>query len=222
MIPILGIVGKSGSGKTTLMVKLIQELGRRGYRVAAIKHTRHRLDIDQPGKDSALMHAAGAEAVALVSPNQLAMYLDPQEEWTPEDLAARLFPEVDLVLVEGYGDAPMPRIAIVKKEVSQELPDKKGLMAVVTDVEINIDLPCFAPDQVPQIADLLETYITRQGPKREVKLYVNEKKIFIKPFIKDFFLKTIWAMVDSLKGTQAARRIEIIIDQPGGEVEESE
>lgn len=222
MIPILGFVGKSGSGKTTLILSLIRELARRGYRVAAIKHTRHPVDIDQPGKDSALMHEAGAAAVALCSENRLAMYLDPKEPWAPENIVTKLFPEVDLCIVEGYSEAALPRIAVVRKGMAETLPDVKGLIAVVTDLELASELPRYTFDQISAIADLLEGYIKRLGPKREVKLYVNEKKVFIKPFIKDFFLKTISAMVDSLKGTQGAQRIAITIEKPAGEAEEAE
>lgn len=222
MIPIIGVVGKSGTGKTTLLVKLIRELTSRGYRVAAVKHTRHPVDIDQPGKDSALMKEAGAAAVSLLSPGRLAMYMDTAEAWTLEDLVTRVLPEADLVLVEGMSEAPMPRIAVLRKGLSEEWPEKKGLIGVVADLEVKSDLPVFSFDQVPEIAALLEKYILRQGLKREVKLYVNEKKVFIKPFIKDFFLKTIAAMVDSLKGTAAAQRIMILIDKPGGEAPEEE
>ena len=99
-------------------------------------------------------------------------------------------------------------------------PDKKGLIGVVTDTKIKTERPVFGFEQVKQIADLIEVYIKRQGPKRNVRLFVNEKAIFIKPFIKDFFLKTISAMVDSLRGTQKAQRIQILIDKPQGEPED--
>ena len=222
MIPIIGLAGKSGSGKTTLACALLKELNRKGYKVAAIKHTRHHADVDQPGKDSALLFEAGAAAVALASLDKVAFYMSTPEQWSPQEIADKLFPEVDLVLVEGYGDAPIPKIAVVRQGVSQQLPDKKGLIAVVTDLKLDAGVPVFSFDQAAQIAVLLETYIQRQAPKRDVKLYVNEKKIMIKPFIKDFFLKTISAMVESLKGTQGAQRIQILIDKPGGEAEAEE
>ena len=47
MIPIILFVGKSGSGKTTLMEQVIAELGRRGRRVAAVKHAAHQLELDR-------------------------------------------------------------------------------------------------------------------------------------------------------------------------------
>jgi molybdopterin-guanine dinucleotide biosynthesis protein B len=217
MIPIIGVTGPSGSGKTTLILKLIQELKKRGHKVAAIKHTRHQVDVDQPGKDSRLMYEAGCAAVALASPDKLAVIMPADEQWSPEDIALRYFPEVDLVLVEGFGDAAIPRIALLRGEASGKTPVSKGLIALVTDRDAEIGAPVLNFEQVREIADLLEGYIEKLRPRRDVRLYVNEKKIMIKPFIKDFFLKTISAMVDSLRDTREARRIRILIDKPKGE-----
>jgi len=222
MVPIIGIVGRSGEGKTTLLSKVIEEISSRGYEVAAIKHSRHPVEIDHQGKDSMKMSQAGAKAVAVASQGRVAMYMGTDQEWLPEDIAAKLFPEADLVLVEGFSQARIPKIGVLRKDQSREIMEKKGLIALVTDVEIETSLPCYSPEQITEIGDLLEGYIRRLGPRREVRLYVNEKKIFIKPFIKDFFLKTISAMVDSLKGTQDANRITIVIDKPRGEAEEEE
>lgn len=220
MIPAIGIVGPSGTGKTTIIAKLIGELRNRGYKIAAIKHTEHLVDLDRPGKDSMVMHQAGAAAVAIASPGRVTMYMDTDQPWSPGDIATRLFPGVDLVLVESFSKATIPKIGVIRKEVGLEVPDKKGLIALVTDFEVETDLECFSHDQVSGVSDIIEGYIKRLGPKRDVKLYVNEKKIFIKPFIKDFFLKTISAMVDSLRDTGNANRIEIVIDKPEGEAEE--
>ena len=63
-VPIISIVGNSGAGKTTFLEKLIRELKRRGYRVAAIKHDIHNFQMDHPGKDTYRLAEAGSELVA--------------------------------------------------------------------------------------------------------------------------------------------------------------
>jgi molybdopterin-guanine dinucleotide biosynthesis protein B len=50
MIPIISIVWKSDSRKTILTEKLVPELTRGDYRVAAVKYDVHRFNMD--GKDS--------------------------------------------------------------------------------------------------------------------------------------------------------------------------
>ncbi len=222
MIPVIGVTGKSGVGKTTLMVRLIEEFRSRGLEVGVIKHTTHHVDIDQEGKDTNLMHQAGANVVGLASNQKVAVYMDTEEPWPPDEIAAKLFPRVDILLVEGFGDAPIPRIGLVRKGVAEEPLEKKGYIAFVSDLEIETELPVFGFGEVPKIVDLLDDYVRRLGPRRDVKLFVNGKKVFMKPFIKDFFLNTISAMVDSLRGTATAERISILIDKPGGEPREED
>jgi len=65
MPPIVSIIGESKSGKTTLIEKLISELKSRGYRVASIKHSVHKLDFDKAGKDSWRHLQAGSSATAM-------------------------------------------------------------------------------------------------------------------------------------------------------------
>lgn len=220
MIPVIGVTGKSGAGKTEFLTIIIKELKSRGHKVAAVKHTMHQVDIDREGKDSYRMFQAGSEAVGLASLSQLAVYMETDEQWDPRDIAVKFFPRVDIVLVEGFKDAPLPRIGIARQGVTEQMPDRKGLIGLVTDMETDMDVPRFGFDDVSGIADLLEKYITRKSPQRDVSLFINGKKIIIKPFIKDLFLKTVSAMVDSLKGTQNAERIEIVIDEPKGTTEE--
>ena len=107
MIPIISVVGKSGVGKTTFLEKLIAELKRRGYRVAAIKHDVHGFEIDRPGKDSWRLAQAGSDSVVIASPQRLALIKRLDGEMAPGEIAA-LLAEVDIILTEGYkrGDAP--------------------------------------------------------------------------------------------------------------------
>ena len=64
---VFGFAGYSGSGKTTLIEQLIPRLSKRGLRVSLIKHAHHTFDVDQPGKDSYRLRAAGASEVLVTS-----------------------------------------------------------------------------------------------------------------------------------------------------------
>ncbi len=67
------VAASSNSGKTTLIEKIVTILKARGLRVAVIKHTSSGFDLDKPGKDSWRFQQAGADAVILVGPEQVAL-----------------------------------------------------------------------------------------------------------------------------------------------------
>src|SRR5512135_2833133 len=107
---IVSVVGFSESGKTRLIVRLIGELGRRGLRVAAVKRCSHGFALDTEGKDTADFSRAGARGVAMVAPEGWAAFGE-APGLDAARLARRVFPEADVVLIEGGKDVPgMPKI----------------------------------------------------------------------------------------------------------------
>lgn len=155
--PILSIVGTSGTGKTTLLEKLIPELRRRGYRVAVIKHHPHPgLEVDPPGKDTWRLGRAGADHVVLVTPEQVVHRWHTQEEAPLETVAAAI-QGADLILTEGYKNEPFPKIEVYRRGHSRDLvshPDQ--LLALATDVQLDLPVPQFSLDDVEGLADLIE------------------------------------------------------------------
>jgi molybdopterin-guanine dinucleotide biosynthesis protein B len=214
MIPIVLIVGQKGSGKTALMQELIQEFIRRGYKVGAFKRASHHLDLDREDKDTARFARAGANAVAAAAPDKVAFYRTTPELWDPERLRDRFFEDVDIILGEGFKQAPLPKIEVVRNQHQAKEVERHGLIAVVSDMPLQSDAPRFSSSDISGIADLIENQVRLQRGKREVTLYINGRKIHIKTFIKDFFLNTISAMVASLRDTEDAERITITIDMP--------
>lgn len=154
-VPVVAFSGPSGAGKTTLLVALVRELGRRGLRVAAIKHSGHRHGFDVPGKDSDLLLRAGALAVAVQGPAQLAVFGAPRAGGARA--LARLLPPSDLVLVEGWKAERLPRVEVHRREVSREFACAlgRGFIAVVSDEPPPRALPTFAPGEVRALADFL-------------------------------------------------------------------
>jgi len=97
------IVGYKKVGKTTLIEKLLPELSRRGYRVGTIKH--HHSDVpvsfDTAGTDSSRHRQAGAIAVALASPTEIAFFWNSETSISLNQIVSRLG-AMDIVLVEGF------------------------------------------------------------------------------------------------------------------------
>jgi molybdopterin-guanine dinucleotide biosynthesis protein B len=119
--PIVSIIGRRNSGKTTLLAALAAELGRRRVRVASIKHSHHEFDIDVPGKDSwRHFHEGGVDAVVVASPTRLALVARAEHaDRDPIALVRRFFDraDFDIVLVEAFTAAPLPKIEIFRRTV---------------------------------------------------------------------------------------------------------
>lgn len=156
MPPIISVVGKSESGKTTLIEKLIPELKRRGYRIGVIKHAFHEFAFDKPGKDSWRLKAAGAETVLVAAPGSIVMVKSEHGE-TLDELAG-YFQDMDLILTEGFKHGDKPQIEVFRKErhVQPLSVGNSNRVALVTDADIQLNVPTFGMEDVVPLADLIE------------------------------------------------------------------
>jgi molybdopterin-guanine dinucleotide biosynthesis protein B len=137
---ILSIIGRKNAGKTTLTVALASELVRRGHRVMTIKHGDHPADVDRQGTDSwRHFHEGRAERVLLATPGLRVLFERADDEYDPVALARRYHAEADIVLVEGYKRAPIPKVEVFRTAVARTSlyaeagPDTSTWVAIVTD-----------------------------------------------------------------------------------------
>jgi molybdopterin-guanine dinucleotide biosynthesis adapter protein len=166
-LPILGICAAgSNSGKTTLLEKLLAELNRRGIRVSVIKHAHHKFDIDYPGKDSYRIREAGAVQTLVASANRRALMTEmqrtpnPADEVNLDELIAALYPDyADLILVEGFKNATIPKIEVHRPQLGMPLlcRDDKQVIAVASDAQIQerVDIPILDLNNPSQITDFI-------------------------------------------------------------------
>jgi len=158
---ILGFAGYSGSGKTTLLEKLIPLLTQHGLRISVIKHAHHDFDIDQPGKDSYRHRAAGAGEVLIASSQRWAIMHELRAETEPtlQNLCRRLAP-CDLVLVEGYKFAHIPKLEVHRKAALHPYlyPLDKHIIALVTDHPHTTSLPILNMNDPQQIVAFIMKY----------------------------------------------------------------
>lgn len=147
--PMLGFVARSGSGKTTLLTGLLPLLRQQGIRCAVIKHSHHDVEVDVPGKDSHRLRQAGANQILLASPYRCFWVEegDGHGEPTLSDMVARLnHAALDLVLVEGFRDAALPKIEVHRHDLDAPLlcAQLADVIAVASDagqMDVPRDLP---------------------------------------------------------------------------------
>lgn len=141
--PALSIIGWSGTGKTTLVERLVPELRARGLRVGVVKHSSDRHPLHRAGSDTARFERGGAAFVAFATPAgvQLTVPEEPDRALLP--LLARLADTVDLVLVEGWKDGPLPKLEVWREGHGPLLAaSRPDVLALVTDAA---ELPEGAP-----------------------------------------------------------------------------
>jgi molybdopterin-guanine dinucleotide biosynthesis protein B len=146
---VLGIVGWSGSGKTTLIEKLLPELARLGLKVSVIKHTHHDVEFEPEGKDSIRFRAAGAGEVLLATPKRFVLQHEMPEPLPLSALLARMAP-VDLVLVEGFKTAAIPKLEV--RRASHPALVDPYIIAIASDYSLHSSLPVFDLNQAAVIA----------------------------------------------------------------------
>ncbi len=153
-VKIIAVSGVKNSGKTTLLEKLIPALTARGLRVAVLKHDGHGFAADREGTDTCRLLAAGAYGAAIFDGEKFQAVKYAQV--TEEDLIA-LYPEADLILLEGFKWTPYPKIEVVRQGVSASpVCDPASLLAVVTDLAVSAPgVPVFGLNEADALADHL-------------------------------------------------------------------
>ncbi len=162
-IPVIGFSAYSGTGKTTLLKRLLPLLCERGIRAGMVKHTHHRFEVDQPGKDSYELRKAGAAEMLVASGSRWALMVDTGEEGDPDlqMLLNRLDQSnLDLILVEGFRHESFPKIELHRPALGKPLifPQDSYVVAVATDAPLSeeVDLPLLDMNDVSAIADFIE------------------------------------------------------------------
>ncbi len=164
----VAIVGQSQTGKTNLICRLIPELKKRGRSVFIIKHCAHGFILDLEGKDSWRFSESGADGVAMVGPNGLAIIK--KEKAGPDfpKIASRYFAGADFVILEaGTGVRGLKKIEVLGKEFTEKPASaSRDLMAVVSEKDLPVPVPRFHPLQIKEIADFLELSPDFEEPRK--------------------------------------------------------
>jgi molybdopterin-guanine dinucleotide biosynthesis protein B len=148
---VISVVGKKNAGKTTLVVALAQEFVRRGRRVGTLKHGHHPALVDQEGKDTwRHFHEGGAVKTLIEAPNQRVLFEKPAGDTDPVELVRRYFRDTDIVVVEGFKRARLPKIEVHRRAAHDaplydaSAPDADTWIGMITDdARLRLPFPVF-------------------------------------------------------------------------------
>jgi molybdopterin-guanine dinucleotide biosynthesis protein B len=213
MAAIITFIGWHDSGKTTLATQVVSHLKAFGYKVAVIKSSNETgIVFDTPGTDTDKHRQAGADSILLVAPDQMVLQTK-NSNLSLTTLAHRYFPDVDIVIGEGFkGARRVSKIEVVRDENQLLRNEVHGVIAVATDLEIAGDY-VFGLDQAKEIASFIRKRFLKDGEKTQdrVSLLINGNKIPLKGFVQDALAGTVAGFVKSLKFSDDASEIELRI-----------
>jgi molybdenum cofactor guanylyltransferase/molybdopterin-guanine dinucleotide biosynthesis protein MobB len=165
-LPLLGFAAFSGTGKTSLLTKLLPKLNELGLNVAVIKHAHHKFDIDIPGKDSYELRKAGAEQM-LISSSRLTALMQTRDDQEPllAELLTRLDTQsLDLILVEGFKQEPIPKIELHRPSLLKPLlyEGDDNIIAIASDETLSLTKQIQQLDlnDIDSIIAFIQQYIT--------------------------------------------------------------
>ncbi|MEE9316052.1 MAG: molybdopterin-guanine dinucleotide biosynthesis protein MobB [bacterium] len=226
---VIGIIGYKGSGKTHLGINLSEELKRRGYTVAIVKHVQGSLD--PPHKDTSLYRGHCDQLIAI------------SEEGVTEFFKGKLNFEqaldsldADFIIVEGFKEKKnFPKIVCLReKGEEKELSDGleialagKGNFNSDRDISTIADLVVEKAFKLPNLDcgdcgldtcyELARKILkgkrkvsdcTRLG--QDVEVRVAGEPMELNPFVSDILRKTIKGFLSGLKDFKEGKiRIKI-------------
>ncbi|KZX13422.1 molybdopterin-guanine dinucleotide biosynthesis protein B [Methanobrevibacter curvatus] len=236
---IVSVVGNKNTGKTSLSVKIIKELKNRGYKVASIKHSHHKMDFDREGTDTYKHKEAGAETIMGAGGR---FFFNIEKKMSLDRLLflVKFIDEPDFLVIEGFKSYKYPKIA-----TSPEVVDNHTIKSVdafsLTDEDI-VELVDLAEKKGHDIINTLYTNqcgyndgediakaivnekIEYDDKDTDVYLSIDENVIGLNLFVNNFIKHGIIGMLKSLKlkkfGVKKFEKIELLINNKKDQSEE--
>ncbi len=233
IMKIVSVVGKKDTGKTSLTVKIIEELTKRGYRVASIKHSHHTMEMDKENTDTWKHKQAGADLVVGVGSTT---FFNAKSEM---DLNRILFlikhlDDVDFVIIEGFKTYNYPKIITSPnvrdeytiKEVNSFTIDEEGmseLADLIEDRGHDIVDTLFAKNCGFNNGETIACEIRKGNLKTEdidqthCYLSIDGKVVGLNRFVSDYLKNSVCGVISTLNlkdyDVEEIGKIELIIPQ---------
>ena len=215
-----------------MTVKIIEELKKRGFKVASIKHSHHMLEMDRENTDTWKHKEAGSETVVGIGERT---FFNIDKDLPLERLLflIKLIDEPDFLVIEGFKNYSYAKIS-----TSSELQDEFTLKTIDA---LNIN-----DDEIPELVDIIEKHsydildtlyakncglgdgktIGKSLVNQEIAiedidnidvyLSINEKVIGLNHFVSNLIKNNIIGILKSLKteeyGIKDFEKIEFVIN----------
>jgi molybdopterin-guanine dinucleotide biosynthesis protein B len=158
MPPVLCVVGRPGSGSQAVVEGLVRELTAKGVRVATV------VEAEKTPADGEYM-AAGAEMTIVKAPGLLLTMRRLHDEPSLDELVWEMRDDYDLVLADGFRHSSYLKLEVHRAAEGDDLLcHKNELLAIAGDKPAAVDVPAFAADDFPHMADLVRRASSHRSP----------------------------------------------------------
>lgn len=123
MVCIFHIIGKKDTGKTGVVERVVKELKEKGFKVAVVKHSHHKIDL--AGKDTDRFRSAGSDYILFQEGDYESILFIPK---ISSITLLSLLP-VDIILVEGFSNIEIGRKYLIENPLDIE----KVAKAIISD-----------------------------------------------------------------------------------------
>ena len=141
-IKVLQVVGFKNSGKTTLALNLLEQAKNKGKTVAFIKHHGHGgpLELPKADTDSMRLFESGADSSIVYGDGVVQTHQRRQTATVEELVDYASLGNPDLILVEGFKEAPFEKIVLLRSvEDSLKLQKLQNIVLAIATEELQLD-----------------------------------------------------------------------------------
>lgn len=196
MVHVVSVSGYKNSGKSTLCRILLTELSNLGVRTGYVKRTEESIALSPKNTDTGAALECGVDTL-LWGADGLRME-SKSVCVTPASIAARYFPDAELLLMEGGKDLLLPKIWVLSE--GDDVPKYPGIFMVYDRYSSQGDQKkFFVKGEESLIAQRLSSLV-RGSAYRSSRIYIGDRPLPMKDFIADFVRGSVLGMLASLKG----------------------
>ncbi len=207
----IGVMGWKDSGKTLVVERLVTSLVRRGFGVGTVKHVHEALSLQPAAKDSVKHLDAGAEIALAFGDGLMVMGKHAGEDL--ETIVSRYLSLCDIIVVEGFKHAGIPKIAVVSGS-DDILEETENVVAVVYRDAKPEAYPAYTADEIEDLVTFLFEEEILKPPGRVATLLVNGKSVPMNEFVQASLAGVVGGFLTALHDIEPPTTIQLTVKSP--------
>ena len=214
MPPVLCVVGRPDAGSQAVVEGLVRELTGKGVRVATAIEAN-----EAPGplsKAAADYMAAGSDMTIVRSPGCVASTRRSDDEPSLDELIWEMRDDYDLVIADGFRRSSYLKLEVHRVSEGDDLIcHRNELLAIAGDKPATVDIPAFAVDDFPRMAELVRRRFLTQEPGEDATLFIDGVRLPLALFVRKIVASTVLGMVRPLKGVDDPKSVVVAVRRRG-------